>query len=107
MLVSQSMSRIGPEEVERIADLARLALSDAEVAAAVRDLDRILDYVAELEAVDTEGIEPTVHVIPLDTPVREDRASSDFDPELALAGVPERSGTAFVVPKVIEGEEEG
>ena len=46
-------------------------------------------------------------MIPLATPLREDRAVAPLDPELALANAPEREGTAFVVPKVIEGEEEG
>lgn len=97
-------TRISREEVEQIALLAKLSLEEAEVAAMVEDLDRILDYVADLQALDTEGIEPTAHAIPLATPVREDRAAPAMDPELAVANAPERAGTAFVVPKVIEGE---
>jgi Asp-tRNA(Asn)/Glu-tRNA(Gln) amidotransferase C subunit len=45
--------------------------------------------------------------MPLATPLREDRATPGLDPEVALANAPEREGSAFVVPKVIEGEEEG
>jgi Asp-tRNA(Asn)/Glu-tRNA(Gln) amidotransferase C subunit len=46
-------------------------------------------------------------VIPLAAPLREDRALAPLDPERAVANAPEREGSAFVVPKVIEGEEEG
>ena len=56
---------------------------------------------------DTEGIEPTAHAIPLDTPLRPDHAAPGIDPELAVANAPEAIAGAFVVPKVIEGEDEG
>ena len=64
------------------------------------------DYVEQLSSVDTEGIPPTAHAIPLPTPLREDRAAAPLDPEQALANAPAREGSAFVVPKVLEGEEE-
>jgi aspartyl-tRNA(Asn)/glutamyl-tRNA(Gln) amidotransferase subunit C len=99
------MSRITREDVERTAELARLSLSDDEVEAMTHDLDRILDHVDQLQSVDTRGIEPTAHAIPLATPLRADRASAGIDPDLALANAPMREATAFVVPKVIEGEE--
>ena len=99
------MSAINREEVERIAALARLSLEDRELDRAATELARILRYVETLERVDTEGIPPTAHVIPLATPMREDVPEAPIDPELAVANAPERSGTAFVVPKVIEGEE--
>jgi len=100
------MSRISRAEVERIASLARLSLSDAESDRLAGELDTILEYVETLSEVEIEGVEPTAHVIPLATPLREDRAVAPMDPELAVANAPERSGSAFVVPKVIEGEEE-
>jgi len=71
------------------------------------ELDHILEYVEALQELATEGIEPTAHAIPLPTPLRPDRAEKAMDPELAVANAPESIGTAFVVPKVIEGEEEG
>jgi aspartyl-tRNA(Asn)/glutamyl-tRNA(Gln) amidotransferase subunit C len=100
------MSRISRSEVESIAHLARLSLSQAEAEAMTRDLDRILDYAAALGELDTEGIEPTAHATALPTPVREDRAVPGMDPELALFNAPEREGTAFLVPKVIDPEDE-
>jgi len=71
------------------------------------ELDQILEYAETLSAVDTTDIEPTAHAIPLPTPLREDRALPPLDPELAVANAPEREGFAFVVPKVIEGDQEG
>jgi aspartyl-tRNA(Asn)/glutamyl-tRNA(Gln) amidotransferase subunit C len=98
------MSRITREDVERTAELARLSLSDDEIEAMTQDLDRILDHVDQLQALDTEGIEPTAHAFPLATPLREDKAQPGIDPDLALANAPLREASAFVVPKVIEGE---
>ena len=100
------MAQITREEVERIAALARLSLSNEEAERMAADLDSILGYVATLAEVDTEGIAPTSHAIPLPTPLREDRGESSLDPEVALANAPEREGSAFVVPKVIEAEQE-
>jgi aspartyl-tRNA(Asn)/glutamyl-tRNA(Gln) amidotransferase subunit C len=101
------MSRISPEEVEHTAQLARLELTPAERDAMARDLDRILDHVAALQALDTEGIEPTSHPIPVPTPLRSDEPVAPLDPELAVANAPSADGTAFVVPKVIDSEDEG
>lgn len=101
------MSRISRTEVERIAALARLSLSDAEGERLAAELDTILDYVDTLSELDTRGVEPTAHVVALATPLREDRPVEPMDPEAALVNAPEREGSAFVVPKVIEGEDEG
>jgi aspartyl-tRNA(Asn)/glutamyl-tRNA(Gln) amidotransferase subunit C len=101
------MSRISAEEVEYTAHLARLELSPDERDAMTRDLDRILDYVAALQQLDTEGIEPTSHPIPVPTPLRADEAAVPIDPALAMSNAPQAEGTAFVVPKVIDSEDEG
>jgi aspartyl-tRNA(Asn)/glutamyl-tRNA(Gln) amidotransferase subunit C len=101
------MAHITREQVERIAALARLSLTEAEAEAAVADLEQILSYVDLLEQAETEGVEPTSHVIPLATPLRDDAATERIDPQLAVSNAPKAEGTAFVVPKVIEGEEEG
>ncbi len=98
------MARITRQQIDHIATLSQLSLSDEEAESMQRDLERILDYVASLEALDTTGVEPTSHAIALDTPLREDRALPPMDPEEALANAPERSGTAFIVPKVIDPE---
>ena len=101
------MSRISLEEVEYTASLARLRLSAEESEAMTRDLDRILDYVAALQSLDTDGIEPTSHPIPVPTPLRSDEAAEPIDPALAVSNAPQAEGTAFVVPKVIDSDDEG
>ena len=101
------MSRITRKEVHDVAKLARLALSDEEAEQMTADLDHILEYVETLRELDTEGIEPTAHAIPLETPLREDRPIRGMDPELAVANAPESIETAFVVPQVIEDEDQG
>ena len=101
------MAHITREEVERIAALACLSLTNDEAERMATELDTILGSVEALAEVDTEGVAPTSHAIPLVTPLREDRGEPALDPEVALANAPERAGSAFVVPKVIEAEQEG
>ena len=98
------MSEIDAEDVAHVAGLARLALSEDETAAMTRDLERILAHVHSLDALDTEGVPPTAHGFELATPMRVDRPVEPLDPEQAVANAPERQGTAFLVPKVLEEE---
>lgn len=100
------MPRISRAEVEHVAKLACLHLEGDECEQMAHDLDEILGYVEALRGLDTEGIEPTAHAIPLATPLREDRAEPVMDPELAVACAPARGGTAFSVPKFVEGADE-
>ncbi|MBK7949370.1 MAG: Asp-tRNA(Asn)/Glu-tRNA(Gln) amidotransferase subunit GatC [Deltaproteobacteria bacterium] len=98
------MSRIGHAEVARVAALARLALSEAEIDGMAHDLEQILAHVASLDALDTRDVPPTLHGFDLPTPLRPDRPAPPLDPELAVANAPARQGTAFLVPKVLEEE---
>jgi aspartyl-tRNA(Asn)/glutamyl-tRNA(Gln) amidotransferase subunit C len=101
------MSGISREEVQRVVALARLSLSPEETERLTRELGAILGYVETLSRVDTTDVPPTSHVMSLATPLRDDEPAEPMDPELAVANAPLASGSAFVVPKVIEGEEEG
>jgi aspartyl-tRNA(Asn)/glutamyl-tRNA(Gln) amidotransferase subunit C len=101
------MSGISREEVQRVVALARLSLSDEETARLTEEMGAILGYVETLSRVDTTDVPPTSHVMPLATPLRDDVPEAPIDPELVVANAPESSGSAFVVPKVIEGEEDG
>jgi aspartyl-tRNA(Asn)/glutamyl-tRNA(Gln) amidotransferase subunit C len=94
-------------DVERIADLARLSVADAEAERLAGELEAILVYAEQLASLDTSEVPPTSHPLELPTPLRDDVPEAPLDPEVALANAPEREGSAFVVPKVIEGEEEG
>lgn len=99
------MSRITREEVERVAGLARLALGPEEAERMTGQIDAILDYVAQLSELDTQGVVPTAHAVPMKTPLRDDVAGTPLDPEDALRNAPARDDNAFLVPRVIEGEE--
>ena len=101
------MSAISREEVQRVVALARLSLSPEESERLTRELGAILGYVETLSRIDTTDVPPTSHVMPLATPFRDDVPDAPIDPDLAVANAPQREGSAFVVPKVIEGEEEG
>jgi aspartyl-tRNA(Asn)/glutamyl-tRNA(Gln) amidotransferase subunit C len=101
------MSRIGRAEVERIGHLARLRLAEGEADALARDLDAILGYVAELQALDTAGALADAPAPRFATPLREDVPTASLPTEQALANAPDSDGTAFLVPPVLEGEEEG
>jgi aspartyl-tRNA(Asn)/glutamyl-tRNA(Gln) amidotransferase subunit C len=91
------------EQVLHVAKLARLELSEAEVETFSRQLSAILGYVEQLEALDTSAVEPTFHVVPMATPMRPDEPAASIPVEEALANAPARIGSAFAVPKVIEG----
>jgi aspartyl-tRNA(Asn)/glutamyl-tRNA(Gln) amidotransferase subunit C len=101
------MPRITREEVERVAALARVSLSESEVGTLSSELDTILEYAQSLQEVDTSGVDPTSHAIPFPTPMRDDIPVTPLDAEVAVRNAPVRSGTAFVVPKVIDGEDAG
>lgn len=102
-----AMARIRREEVEHIAGLARLRLSEAEAEVMTRDLESILGYVAQLGELDTRDVEPTAQAIPMETPYREDRPEASLETEVALGNAPAREGAAFAVPKVLESEDAG
>jgi aspartyl-tRNA(Asn)/glutamyl-tRNA(Gln) amidotransferase subunit C len=101
------MACINRAEVERVALLARISLSDDEADQLVREFDAFLGYIETLQEIDTEGVLPTAHPISLPTPTRPDRPADAMDAELAIANAPEASASAFLVPKVIDTESEG
>jgi len=99
------MARIDRAEVERIAELARLELAPDEAERMTGELAAILGYVEQLDALDTTDVEPTVHALPLATPLRADRAEAPMDPTRAVANAPAADGFAFVVPKVLDEDD--
>lgn len=94
--------KISLQEVEHVARLARLELSDADKERMRRELDGILSYIGKLRALDTEGVEPTSHAVPLTNVLRQDETRPSFPQSDMLANAPERSGDFFRVPKIIE-----
>jgi aspartyl-tRNA(Asn)/glutamyl-tRNA(Gln) amidotransferase subunit C len=95
---------IGREDVARVARLARLALTDAELVTMREQLNAILAHIDALRAVDTTGIEPTSHAVPQFNVMREDEPRPCFPREEMLANAPDRAGEFFRVPRIIEDE---
>jgi aspartyl-tRNA(Asn)/glutamyl-tRNA(Gln) amidotransferase subunit C len=93
--------KISPEEAKHVADLARLEMTPEEVELMTRQLDGILSYVAKLNELDTEGVQPTTHAISIVNVFREDQVKPSLDREDVLANAPQQDGESFVVPKVI------
>jgi aspartyl-tRNA(Asn)/glutamyl-tRNA(Gln) amidotransferase subunit C len=91
-------------EVEHVARLARLELSDAEKEEFTGQLNGILHFVEKLNQLETGSVEPTAHAIPVNNVFRPDRIMPSIDPELALANAPDRLDNFFKVPKVLEDE---
>lgn len=89
-------------EVEHVARLARLDLTPEEKGKMRSQLDAILTYIDKLRELDTEGVEPTSHAIPMTNVMREDEPRPSFPKEEMLANAPEREGDFFRVPRIIE-----
>jgi len=89
-------------EVEHIASLARLNLTDAEVARFREQLSAILDYVAQLQALDTSDIPPTSSVLPPRSVLRQDEPHPGLALDALLANAPQVEADQFRVPPVLE-----
>ena len=93
---------ITQQDVEKVAQLARLAVSAAEQETFAKQLTQILAHVDTLNQYDTTGIEPTATVMGQENVFREDRIRPSLSSEQALANAPEHEGDGFVVPKILE-----
>ena len=96
--------RITPEEVLKIANLANLRLSAEDIGRYTEDLEEILEYVDQLNELDTSGVEPMAQVLHEGnaTPLREDTPGASFEQGTALRCAPLAGAGHFKVPKVIE-----
>jgi aspartyl-tRNA(Asn)/glutamyl-tRNA(Gln) amidotransferase subunit C len=99
----RAMSRITADEVRELALLARLRMSEDEVARMTGDLGAILEYVDALRALDTGAVEPMTHAVPFDCPVRPDETRPSLPVDEALANAPRRDGNFFQVPRIVPG----
>jgi aspartyl-tRNA(Asn)/glutamyl-tRNA(Gln) amidotransferase subunit C len=94
--------KITVANVEHVARLARLELTTAEKELFAGQMDAILGYVEKLKELDTEGIVPTSHAVPMENAFREDAVRPSIGLEKALSNAPASAGSFFAVPKVIE-----
>ncbi len=92
---------ITKDEVIRVANLARLNLSDASLTRLATQIDNILDYMKILNDVDTTGVSPTSHAISMTNVFREDKEPETFGKNKALENAPEKDEDSFMVPKVV------
>ena len=94
--------KIARQEVEHVAVLARLALDETELDQLTSQMNQILGYVDKLNELDTDGIVPTAHAVPVENAFREDVVQPSIGNENALKNAPEATDNCFKVPKIIE-----
>ena len=89
-------------KIDRVAELARLNLKPEEKSKLEKDLGAILVYVQKLSALDTQGVEPTSHVLNLENVYRPDEVKTSDAAEKALEHAPHPEGRFFKVPKIVQ-----
>jgi aspartyl-tRNA(Asn)/glutamyl-tRNA(Gln) amidotransferase subunit C len=94
--------KITKQEVDHVAKLARLQLSDEVKDTFAEQLSNILTYVEQLNELDTKGVEPTSHVLDIKNVMREDVPADSLSQDRALANAPDKAAGHYRVPKIIE-----
>jgi aspartyl-tRNA(Asn)/glutamyl-tRNA(Gln) amidotransferase subunit C len=94
---------ISRTEVEKVALLARLDLSNAELDQMTSQMGEILGYIDLLSELDTEQVEPMAHALDVANVFRHDSARPSLDRDAALANAPHHDGECYLVPAVLEG----
>lgn len=89
-------------QIRHVAELAELELTDAEEERLAAEIGRIVAYVHELDAIDTQDVPPTAHVMAEASPLREDEPHPGLDHDDALAGAPRAAHGGFEVPTFVE-----
>jgi aspartyl-tRNA(Asn)/glutamyl-tRNA(Gln) amidotransferase subunit C len=94
--------KISVDQIRHVALLARLALTPAEEDDLTTTLDQILQHMDKLNQLDTSTVEPTAHIVAVDTPWRDDVVTNAPDTDALLANAPARDDDFFLVPKIID-----
>jgi aspartyl-tRNA(Asn)/glutamyl-tRNA(Gln) amidotransferase subunit C len=94
------------KEVQKVARLARLELSDADLALMAKQLSGIIEYVDLLAKLNTDGVEPLAHPLPLQDVFRPDEPGQSLPVDEALRNAPNRIGDFFGVPAVLDPADE-
>ncbi|MCO7175406.1 Asp-tRNA(Asn)/Glu-tRNA(Gln) amidotransferase subunit GatC [Sporolactobacillus kofuensis] len=98
------MSRIDEEQVKYVANLARLSFNDQEIKTFTTQLDAIIGFAEQLNELDTEGIEPTTHVLDMYNVMREDVVEPSLPREEALKNAPLQEDGQVKVPLIMEAD---
>ena len=96
---------LSADDVRKVARLARLELSEADLARMTDQLSQILEYVAQLNELDTDGVEPLAHPLPIANVFRPDEPAPSLSPDAALQNAPNRVDNYFGVPAVFDTDE--
>jgi len=102
--MAEDGARITRADVVHVARLARLALTEDELASLTRELGAILDHAARVSALDTDGVPPTAHPLPLLNVFRSDEVRPSLDRDEVLGQAPDVEDGRFRVPRIL-GEE--
>lgn len=100
--MSDMSTRISSDDVAHVARLARLSLSDDELERITAQLGAVLDHARDVEALDTGGVLPTAHPLPLENVFREDEPGPCLDRSEVLAQAPSVEDDRFRVPRILE-----
>jgi len=101
------MAELTRKDVDEIALLARLALTDAEADKLRGELTAILGHMQKLAALDAAGVEPMTHAVPMHLRLRADEVAPSLSVEDAVGGAPDRAADYFQVPQIIDAPGEG
>ena len=94
--------KIDAGQVRKVARLSRLELTEAEVAEFAGQLSAILGYVEKMNELDTEGVEPLAHCLPMSNCFRDDCVKDSLGTEKTLENAPQRQDEFFKVPKILD-----
>ena len=94
--------KIDKSQVKKVAKLARLDLSEAEIEEFAGQLNAIIDYVERMNKLNTDGVEPMAHCLPVSNVFRDDVIKESLGTEKTLANAPQSDGPFFKVPKILE-----
>ena len=98
------MAKITLEDVESVASLAQLSLDDEAKQRLLREMGDLLAYVDKLNELDTDDVEPMMHVLDISNVYREDVVTGSLDHEAALKNAPKTDGSYFLVPRILDTE---
>jgi aspartyl-tRNA(Asn)/glutamyl-tRNA(Gln) amidotransferase subunit C len=93
---------IDQTQVRKVAKLSRLELTDSEIEEITIQLSAILEYVEKMNELDTTGVEPLAHCLPISNVFREDFVKESLGTEKTLANAPQTDGEFFKVPKILD-----
>ncbi len=96
------VQKIDKQQVRKVAKLARLDLTEAEIEEFTGQLGAILEYVEKMNELDTATVEPLAHCLPIHNVFRADEVRESLGTEQTLANAPQRDGPFFKVPKILE-----